>query len=158
MRQKSNHLLDFLADRDAAANNPLAALLAASGASLAVQRAASQQPINDEEDAAGESDDAMGEEDESGQPRKGKSAGIEDPNGRATPDVNASQRRATSVGSMSGDRRVNGKPNGEASVSDGVPPCLCRALIAAAALSAQSPGQPGAHVGPGPDALLHDPL
>lgn len=115
MRQKSNHLLDFLADRDAVANNPLAALLAASGASIAVQRAASQQPVNDEEDAAGESDDAMGEEDESGQPRK--KTGTEDPNGRATPDVNASQRRATSVGSTSGDRRVNGKPNGEASVS-----------------------------------------
>lgn len=110
-------MLDFVADRDAAANNPLAALLAASGASLAVQRAASQQPAVDEEDAAGESDDAMGDEDESGQPRKSK-AGNEDPNGRATPDVNASQRRATSVGSTSGDRRVNGKPNGEASVSE----------------------------------------
>ncbi|BEJ14424.1 hypothetical protein CspHIS471_0401910 [Cutaneotrichosporon sp. HIS471] len=97
LRQKSNHLLTFIGDRDSNANNPLAQMLAASGASLAVQRAASQQPPNDEEDAAGESDDAMGEDEESGKKK------TEGPNGTAA----LGAKRATSVGS--GDRRVNGK-------------------------------------------------
>lgn len=100
-------MLSFLADRDANAGNPLAQMLAASGASLAVQRAASQQPANDEEDAAGESDDAMGEDEESGRKKS------EGPNGTATPGV----RRGTSVGS--GDRRVNGKLHSVSGLCDG---------------------------------------
>lgn len=124
LQQKTNHLLDFIADRDDTANNPLLSILSSAGASAAVQRAASQQPgaagpsgNGDDEDAAGESDDAMGEDDEAGKSadKQPPPSGHGDPNGRATPDAGASRdKRATSVGSASGDRRVNGKANGVA--------------------------------------------
>lgn len=86
-----------------------------------MQRAASQQPsvsqaAGEDEDAAGEGDDAVGEDDDTGA-RGEKTLPGGHPNG-LTPDVGASGR-ATSVGSASGDRRVNGngKANGEVTVS-----------------------------------------
>lgn len=121
LRQKTNHHLEFLADRDDVANNSLASVLAASGASAEVQRAVSRQPTappgEEDEDAAGESDDAMGEE-EDGSRKTGQQSRNGDPNGRATPDVNTTSRdgRATSE-HASGASRVNGKVNGDASVS-----------------------------------------
>lgn len=111
-------MLDFVTDRNDTANNPLLTILSQAGASSAVQRAvlqqqqSSQQPDGaaanaEDEDAAGESDDATGEDDSGGKGEK-TLPGQGDPNGRATSDVGAS-RRATSVGSASGERRVNGK-------------------------------------------------
>ncbi|WOO84408.1 Transcriptional activator spt7 [Vanrija pseudolonga] len=123
MRQKTDHQLSVLHDRDERGHNPLLALLAASGAPAELQRAVSQQPsvgapttAAEDEDAAGESDDAMGEEDDAARPgnEQTPAPGHEDPNGRATPAVDASRDgRATSVGSALGERRVNGRMNGE---------------------------------------------
>lgn len=160
MQQKTNHLVGFLQDRDEAANNPLAAILGAAGASLAVQRAASQQPsasqtAGEDDDAAGESDDAVGEDDDLGGGSTGeKTLPGGHPNG-LTPDVGAS-RRATSVGSASGDRRVNGhgKANGEVTVSN----VTGYQLTPAGSFSSQSSGEPGAHACPCEVTVLDDPL
>lgn len=123
LRQKTNHHLEFLADRDDLANNSLASILAASGASAEVQRAVSRQPTvpppgEEEEDAAGESDDAMGEDDD-GRSKTGPTSRNGDPNGRAPPDVNTTSRdgRATSADKTSGASRANGQANGDGSVS-----------------------------------------